>query len=420
MTETIETTRKTPTVVRILINWVMLLIGLVAVVLAGQYFIEASKAKAKKKGAGRKAFAFLVKTAPARRGAINETVTLTGDVVASRQITIRSEIQGTIRKILFREGRTVPPNQTLLRFDQGDQLRLRDKQRALLAQARAALRRAQANLKRDRDDLARLRRLQVGRTITARELIEASFRVDASKAAVDEANAQISVQRHELSIIEADVKRTVIISPDIACIVSKVSIEEGDQVTKSAVLFELVGARKEIHLLVPARHVAKATVGTRVSVRPSRQGSKSFAGKIVRRFPMVDSVSRNLKVVVDLDKWPATFEPNSAVRAQLEVARHHDVLLVAKDAVTRFGNEWVVFSVLKGKAQRVVVTILAQEKSRVAVSGKFKAGDPIVVVGNEALFPNAPVRVIGPPKPQKTPKGQTFSAGDPKPQVKTQ
>ncbi|MCA9520909.1 MAG: hypothetical protein KC609_08045, partial [Myxococcales bacterium] len=116
--------------------------------------------------------------------------------------------------------------------------------------------------------------------------------------------------------------------------------------------------------------------------------------KIDRKIPVVDASSRTQRVILTLDKWPRGFAPNLPVTARIELERRQNVLLVNKDALIRFGREWVVFTVVKNKAQRIPVTIITEDERRVEVKGPLKVGDAVVVVGNEALFPFAPVRVV--------------------------
>ena len=104
------------------------------------------------------------------------------------------------------------------------------------------------------------------------------------------------------------------------------------------------------------------------------------------------------------------------MEARLSVGRVPNALVVHSDALTRIGASWVVFQVVAGKARRVEVRVLGEDDHRVAVSGKLTVGSQVVVVGNEALFPNAPVRVAN-PRQKSQPAGA--SAGSPRPAAAT-
>ena len=114
--------------------------------------------------------------------------------------------------------------------------------------------------------------------------------------------------------------------------------------------------------------------------------------------PVVDLASRNRTVVVPLKTPPAGYTPGLAVEARFGVGTLAGAIIVSKDALTRNGDRWVVFRVANGKAQQVGVTILGEDGLRVAVSGGLRLGDAVVVIGNEALFPNAPVNVVNTPR----------------------
>ena len=70
-----------------------------------------------------------------------------------------------------------------------------------------------------------------------------------------------------------------------------------------------------------------------------------------------------------------------------------EVLSVHKDAVTRRGEQSLVFVVEKEIAKMRPVQLGEAIGERFEVLGGLRAGDAVVVRGNERLQPNAKVRV---------------------------
>jgi len=88
---------------------------------------------------------------------------------------------------------------------------------------------------------------------------------------------------------------------------------------------------------------------------------------------------------------------------------------VHKDAIVRQGAQTMIYTVADGKAAPVPVMIGSMSGDMVAVSGDgITEGMPVVVRGNERIFPGSPVRTAegGPPNGGEQTKGGGESSGD--------
>ncbi|MFQ5433062.1 MAG: hypothetical protein ACE5EN_11230 [Nitrospinota bacterium] len=68
-------------------------------------------------------------------------------------------------------------------------------------------------------------------------------------------------------------------------------------------------------------------------------------------------------------------------------------IMVPKDAVVERGPMKMVFAVRDGAVKQVMVSVLHQKGDMVEVRGELKAGDEVVVTGNEILRDGAKVNV---------------------------
>lgn len=380
--------------------------------LGAVWFFRASQApQAKKSTANRGGFRFNVKTIAVTRTKITESIRLVGDIVPLRQVTLHSEVEGTLVKVGAREGQSLRPGGVLAYLQRGDLVLQVKKQEALLQQARASAQRMKATFQRDRDLWLRANRLYQTRHVSEREWIEARYQKEASQFALAENVALIALREAELKMAQRDLARTMIRAP-FASTVKRLLVEQGRLLRKGDPVAELVSKDGvEIRLLIPPSVLPQIREKMQVWLQvgniqqeetlshASTQGwLKANIGQLA---PVTDTTSRNRQAILRLKNTPASFVPGLPVVARVVVQERDQALVIPKDALIRTGMDWIVFRVQDEKAQRVPVQVVVEEGSRVAVQGGLSEGDPIVYVGNEALFPSAPVQVVAGPGSQK-------------------
>jgi multidrug efflux pump subunit AcrA (membrane-fusion protein) len=86
-------------------------------------------------------------------------------------------------------------------------------------------------------------------------------------------------------------------------------------------------------------------------------------------------------------------KPGMLARVSLPVGEAHIVTLVPKDALVLGGPKPTVFVVSNGVARMIPVETGVSIDSLIEVTGDVKAGDKVVVTGNERLRPG-PVKVL--------------------------
>jgi RND family efflux transporter MFP subunit len=285
----------------------------------------------------------------------------------------------------------------LVQLDDRDRVLALRRQQASSMEAHAAQIRASTLVAKAKDLEQRLAKLEKHELVSEEALAQARIDLRTARAAVAQTQAQAALRYVEILTARRELDRARIRAP-FSGRLSKRLVAVGDRVDVGTPLVELVGgAGLELHLYVPVSTVNRVKPEAPVRFRLAGRGARWHKGRLTRVLPVVDPLSRNQTAVVALPAPPPGFTPGLAVEARLVVGRIADALVVSSDALSRLGARWVVFKVQTGKARRVAVRILGEDDRKVAVSGGLAAGDPVVVVGNEALFPNAPVRVVNPP-----------------------
>lgn len=400
-----------------LLFWVVGLFALVGAV----FLFRLSQMPKKKGGKRRGGFKFNVKTIAARQGAISETLRLVGNISPLREVTLHSEVEGVVVRVKAREGESLKRGRPVVILDRTDHVLKMRKQKAMLQQAVASERKMLATYKRDRDLWVRANRLFKTKHISEREWIDARFKKEASKAGLAEIRALVSLRNVEVKMVMREMRKALIRTP-FGARIKTLHVEKGRMLRKGDPVAALVSSKGvEVRLLIPPSRLGQVKAGMKTWLRISSTSAafpgstkvkenKRFLATITRLSAVADPGSRNRHAIVRLKKAPESFVPGLPVEAQVVVQEKNDALIVPKDALIRSGSGWVVFQVMKGKALRVPVSILAEDGSRVEISGKVRPGSAVVHVGNEALFPFAPVRVISGPGAQPRRKRRRRSA----------
>ena len=74
------------------------------------------------------------------------------------------------------------------------------------------------------------------------------------------------------------------------------------------------------------------------------------------------------------------------------------VIIVSKDAIVRQGSQTMIYTIDEGKASPITVSTSSTSGQMIAVEGPgLTEGMPIVVRGNERIFPGAPVKTSDDP-----------------------
>ena len=343
-----------------------------------------------------KAFRFPVRVEPVSQGTINESIVISGDLLARYSTTLHSELSGVIARVGAREGTTVRKGETVLQLQRLDQMLVLQKQQALLLQAQASVVRARALLARDRDQFKRVEQLRRSQTVAENEWIQARYQYEASKATLSESEATVALRNAEVGIAQRDLVRTTIKAPFDGRI-GRLYVEIGKRVRDGDPLLDLIDHKGiEVRLYIPPRYISRVHRDQAVSLALTSSLERPATTQIARLLPSADASSRNREAIAMLVPPPAGFLPGLPVQASIVLSQRKKALLVKKDALIRQGNLWLLFKVVGDKVQRVEVQILNEDRGYVEVSGNLKHGEQIVTIGNESLFHNAPISLDDP------------------------
>lgn len=288
-----------------------------------------------------------------------------GHLLPSQRLFLKSEIEGSVEKVLFEEGDKVTEGQVLVHVS----TRQRTIRRNL---ARSNLKLADATFAREE----KLRR---------RNLIPASQ--------LDVTRNRVEVARFTLELAELDLTKSIVRAP-ISGFVKTRGVEPGEFVRKADLLAELLDLERMTALLnVSEKEIGYFTLGKPVTITLSALPGKTFAGQVKTVGLEADQRNRSFPVEVDLDNPDGSLRPGMLARARVNIGNFRNQVLIPRYAILERENSRVVFVEKNGLAEERTIKVGASQDGEVQVLRGLRAGDALIVKGQQKLFPSEPVRV---------------------------
>ncbi|NQX01694.1 efflux RND transporter periplasmic adaptor subunit, partial [bacterium] len=231
-------------------------IGLVILALAGSGFWYYQQGEDKATGP-------IYNTEEVTRGDLSLVVTATGNLAPTNQVTVGSELSGTVSEVYVDTNDVVKKGQPVAQLDTTKLTQQTEKSRAVLNAAKARVNQVKATQLENAAALGRLQelhRLSEGKTPSKADMEAAIAAVERAKADLESAEASVAQSQADLKSIERDLSKAVIRSPVDGIVLTR-SIEVGQTVAASftaPVLFLIAEDLRKMDLVVT---VAEADIG---------------------------------------------------------------------------------------------------------------------------------------------------------------
>jgi RND family efflux transporter MFP subunit len=340
------------------------------------------KSEAARKSASEALPTRTVKVAPVELGTVIQSVELIGELQGIEEVRVFAQVPDRIRKLAIEEGDVVKAGDLLATISS-------DLQAEAVNQAEAGLEAALANRDATKDNLARMRTLREGSSIAQSQLdgVEAQYR--ASEAQVRQMTAMVAQASAQQS-------RTLVRAP-IAGVVTQVMLREGDLAAPSVPIATIVRSDKlKAVLRVPERDFLHVETGMPVRISPLAKPDQAVEAKVSLKGPVVDRLTRTGLVEVNLDNKAGQLVAGSAVRAQIELGRKPNVVMVPAEAViftieTDRNGKALAFVAEGERARRVDVTVGARQGSALEIASGLQPGQSLIVQGAHFLRDGNPI-----------------------------
>ena len=301
------------------------------------------------------------------RGDIDLIVTATGNLTPTNQVTIGSELSGTVSEVLVDINDTVKKDQPIAQLDTAKLTQQTERNRAILLSAEARVTLAMATLTENTASLARyqdLLELSEGKTPSKAQMDTAQAAVDRSMAELESAKAAVNEAQANLRAIERDLSKSIIRSPVDGIVLSR-TVEVGQTVAASftaPVLFVIAEDLRKMDLVVTVAEadIGRVAAGQKASFTVDAWPTRTYHAT-VQRVAYGSVITNNVvtyNVELGVENSDLSLRPGMTATADISVARATLVLHVP-NAALRFDPESVLEFLKKTDPKRTLVQALS-------------------------------------------------------------
>jgi membrane fusion protein, multidrug efflux system len=320
------------------------------------------------------------------KASMPQGITAVGSLRSDESITLRPEVAGRISAIAFREGERVAKGAPLVRLDPSVT-------EAEAQQARANLTLAKAKYTR------------------AIDLEKKGF---ISGQARDEAENNLRVSEAIVAVAEAKLSKLTITAP-FSGIIGLRSVSVGDYVKEGAdmVNLEAVDTLK-VDFRVPEIYLSQVRVGQTLQLTLDAMPGKNYEGNVFAINPLIDAAGRSVVIRAQVRNQGTVLRPGMFTRVRLLTKDAQDSLVLPEQAIVPQGDEWYVYRVVDGKAQRTKVEIGQRRDGKAEIVRGLQDGDLVVTAGQLKLRDGVQVQIAGAAAPATAEAGKGADNTPPK------
>ena len=320
----------------------------------------------------------------ARMGPVAAYLSYNSTIEVETAVDIYPEATGLVEQLLVEEGDRVKAGDPLLHLQ-------RDEQEVEVKDSEVNLARLESTYRRSEE-------------LHQRGLINQQ---DFETRKFDLEQARLRLQRARIGL-----EHTVVRAP-VDGVVTERLVQPGARVSGGTKLFALMSLDDMIaRVYVPGRYLAAVSEEQEARLASDFLPGRSFEGWVKRISPVVDPKSGTFKVTVGVRPGSEAPRPGLFVNVRIITDRRDAAVLVPKRAVVYDGGERYVFIVRDGKAARVRLDAGYEEGESVEAVTDVTPGDAIVVLGQNALKDQSPVRVATLPPGPAVPAAAAAAATD--------
>ena len=290
-----------------------------------------------------------------------------GTIEANEEVTIVSEIDGTVVSLPFKEGSYIKEGDLIAQLDD--------------SQLMAEVNRTQALFDQNKSSFNRIKSIVEQKVGTQQSL--------------DDALASLKVAEANLELAKARLSKTKIVAPFSGTVgARKISIgtflRTGQEITELANLDQI-----RVSFSVPERYLSKLKKDVEVNVYSTVYPGYQIKGKIIAIEPVLDSETRNVQVVATVKNPGQKFRPGMSANVAVVLSERPGALTIPNEAVFANGNQSFVYIIKEDSTVGLIpVTLGSQTADVVEVVNGLKEGMQVVQAGHQKLFEGAKVMPI--------------------------
>jgi len=325
-----------------------------------------------------------VATAPVRAFDLEESIRVSGELVARLHTSLSAEVAGRVTRVALEEGDAVEVGTPIVEIDP-------ERRELELDTARAQAAQAAATLENERRELKRVRTLHGSAVASQSQLDAAETAVALARAGAEAAHARQGVAERAL--------RDASVAAPFAGLLARRYVNVGEFVQPGTRLFDLVSLDPlDVVFRVSEVDSGRVLKGQKVAVSVAPYPDREFEAVVDVVSPTIDPDTRTLRVRATLANPDGALRPGLFARADLGVATRRGVVIVPEEAVLERSDGSVVFALgSEGRVERRRVRTGDFRPEGIEILEGVTPGETIVVRGHTNLVDGAPVRVTQAP-----------------------
>jgi RND family efflux transporter MFP subunit len=352
-----------------------------------------------------------------RRDSVRRSVDVVGTLAAVDQVTISSEADGKVSRILADLGDRVTAGQVLIQIDNEKQQYTYDQQQAVLARTLAQygapdpqhlpeiektpdVQRANADLVQATQAFDRASELFKRTLVSQQVLDDARTALQSKRASYDAAlqnarNLRASIQASEatMKLAGRQLRDTEIRAP-FDGFVEKRLVNQGELVKTQMPVMAVVRLNPlKVIAEIPEKMAPWISAGQAVDLQVDAYQNRKFAGKLSRISPGVNAATRAFPFEAIVPNADSALKPGTFARVHIESGKVDDVLTLPYAALQyRYGVNRV-FVVNGDKLAMRELAVGERLGDRIEVLSGVKAGERVAVTDVDTLADGARVTV---------------------------
>src|SRR5207253_8536311 len=144
---------------------------------------------------------------------------------------------------------------------------------------------------------------------------------------------------------------------------------------------------------VPEIYLTQIHVGQTLQMTLDAMPGKAYEGKVNAINPLVDAAGRAVVIRAQVPNPDTKVRPGMFARVRLLTRDLQEALVVPEQAIVPQGDEWFVYRVVDGKAQRAKVDIGQRREGKAEIMKGLADGDLVVTAGQLKLREGVAVQV---------------------------
>lgn len=323
-----------------------------------------------------------VRTIVIDQGPIVANVSVSGKIVAAREVDLSPKGPATIAAVHVREGDSVKQGQILISLDAREP-------NAIASKSEANVRQVEEELSQARGALERMKRLyEVGG--------ESRQSVEDAESRLRSLTAKIQVARDELRVAQIGLQDTQIRAPFSGLVVSIVA-QVGQLATPGSGLLTVADlTERQIEAKVDAGDGGLIQVGQRALLETDAFPDRQWRETVLRLAPTTDQggISNVFSVRLSLGADAPALRLGQQVDLKIEVASKTDAVRIPIAALVNRDNGAVAMTISDGRIRFVPVRTGMEDLSHVEILTGLQPGDEIVLPEKTTLIEGERVRAI--------------------------